>query len=298
MVSEEKAPESSFIMTVYNREPEVLLSTLRGLFRSIDDDSEVIVVNDGSEYGYQWARAYAEPRFPRFKWLDIEPYEACRINGNFNNPAKAFNAALSLATGKRLYVMSSDVIVTPNAIKQSLKFDFSEMAWTPLVLDLESSVHYCGPSRVFPAPWCLGLDRQIAIDAGGWDENYLKGMCYEDNDFIGRTLLKTGRFIGDWSVQVYHQSHLQPAYEVHEEHVMLANRINKTYTKRKWAGIPFSGSEDPCFDVLRKPYVTGDIVHECRYYGTLLEDTIRMTKSPFNPNYEPMPEPEPVEETA
>lgn len=273
----------SILMTLYDREYEVILSTLRSLRRSLWEDDELIIVNDGSSLDYTGVKAYCQ-HFPRSTWYDLEPYDAFRIGG-FNNPARAFNKALELATEDRLFVMSSDVLVTPNAYNRAARVDFKEMAWTPLVIDLENSFnlpHYCGPMRLFPAPWFLGCYRKHVIDCGGWDENYLDGMCYEDNDFIGRLMLQTGRFIGDWNATVYHQSHTQPAYKVEDPDIKEANKRNYEYTKKKWdGGIPFAGHEEAVFDVLRKPYVTGDIVHECKYGGTLLADVISRTKSPF-----------------
>ena len=44
----------------------------------------------------------------------------------------------------------------------------------------------------------------------------------------------------------------------------------------KWSGIPFNSERTP-FDMVRKPYVTGDIVHEVKWVGTLQEDTIART---------------------
>ncbi len=273
--------KSSVLLTVYDREYEVILACLRGLSRSLDEDSEVIVVNDGSSMNYAGVKAYGTKMLPNFRWIEMPEYDAFRIEPGFNNPAKAFNAALEAASGDRVYVMSSDVLVSKPVIERSMRYDFEEMAWTPLVVDTDSGMQYCGPLRLFPAPWFLGCSRKHLIACGGWDETYLQGMCYEDNDFIGRIMLQTKRFIGDWSVAVYHMSHDQPAYAVSDPAIAEANRVNREYTKAKWAGIPFGGSEDACFDVLRKPYVTGDIVHECRYFGSLLQDVIAKTRSPF-----------------
>ena len=216
----------SIIMTVWNREPEVLLATLRALSRCDLSDSEVVLVNDRSDMDYSWIRAYAEPRLAGFRWIDLEPYEAFRIAGGFNNPARAFNAALLAATGDNLVILSSDVLMPPKTFERIRRFDLSEMAVTPLVTDLESGMQYCGPMRLFPMPWCLAARREHALDINGWDENYLRGMCYEDNDFVGRLVMRAKRFVADWSVVAYHQSHDQPAYKVDDPVVMAANERN------------------------------------------------------------------------
>ena len=269
----------SVLMTVFNREPELLLSTIRSLSRCDLTDCEIIMVNDGSTMNYEWVRAAMAARLKEtaYTWIDAPKYDACRITDGFNNPSRAFNLALDAAKGENVVIMSSDVLVNPRVFERIRRFDLSEMAWTPMVIDTESSAQYCGPMRLFPAPWCLAASRQICLDIGGWDETYLKGMCYEDNDFIGRLMLKTGRFIGDWTTIAYHQTHEQPAYNMSIEEIKTANEINREYTKTKWSGIPFHPEYVP-FDVLRKPHKSGDIVHECRYEGNLLADTIAATR--------------------
>lgn len=270
----------SYIMTVYDREPELLLNVIRSLSRCDLTDSEVIIVNDGSNIKYDWVRMCIEARIGEKagKWIDIEPYEAARIEGGYNNPARAFNVALEAATGDTVVVMSSEVLVTPRVVERIRRFDQKQFCWTPMVIDIESAMQYCGPVRFFPAPWCLAVDRKLCLEIGGWDETYLKGQCYEDNDFMGRIMLKTGAVMGDWTVIAYHQSHRQPAYETSEnDQTAKLSSINFEYTKAKWAGgIPFH-PEWTAFDVLRKPHRSGDVIHECVDHDGLLNATIAKT---------------------
>ena len=274
--------DASVILTLFNREYEVILSCLRSLSRSLSPSDEVVIVNDGSTFDYSGVRGYAARVLPcASKWIDMPDYEAYRIAGGFNNPAKAFNEALQNASRHNLYVMSSDIIVTPNCVKRVKRCDLSEAAWVPLIVDMDTGAQYCGPTRLFPAPWFLACDTEHAKACGGWDEEYLKGLCYEDNDFMGRIMLQTGRFLGDWTVAAYHQSHPQPAYEVSDPHIAAANARNRDYTLSKWAGIPWAGGQDSCFDVVRKPFKTGDMIHECKYYDDKLEKVIASTNSPF-----------------
>jgi len=273
---------ASVLLTLYNREYEVILACLRSLSRSLSPSDEVVIVDDCSTIDYTGIKGYAKTVLPcKSKWVDMPDYDAYRIGEGFNNPAKAFNAALEVASEPNLYVMSSDVIVTPNCVTRAKRCDLSEMAWVPLVIDIDSGSQYCGPSRLFPAPWFLACSTELARECGGWDEEYLKGVCYEDNDFMGRIMLQTGRFLGDWSVAVYHQSHPQPAYDVSDPDVAAANARNRDYTLSKWTGIPWGGGQDSCFDVVRKPYRTGDVVYECKYYDNKLQKVIASTKSPF-----------------
>lgn len=268
----------SILMTVYDREPEIILATLRSLSRCDLTDCELIVVNDGSNMSMEWTKGIMDRRFdgiPR-RWIDAPPYEAFRINGGFNNPARAFNLALDSAEGENVVIVASDTLVGPRIFQRIRRFNLSEVAWTPMVVDIESSQQYCGPMRLFPAPWCLAASRQHCLDIGGWDETYLQGMCYEDNDFMGRLVLRTGAFVGDWTAIAYHQSHHQPAYNIDDPGIKAANDRNRDYTKAKWKGIPFHPEFVP-FDVNRKPHRSGDIVHECTAEDGLLESCISKT---------------------
>lgn len=265
----------SFLMTVYDREPELLLSTIRALSRCDLSDCEIVIVDDGSNMDYDWVQAAMSARLrgTPYKWIDTGWYEADRIGNGYNNPAHAFNVALEAASGDSVIIMSSEVLITPRIVERIRRTDLKEAAWTSMVIDIETGAQYCGPNRLFPAPWCLAADRQICLDIGGWDETYLLGQCYEDNDFMGRLFLKTGGFMGDWTVIAYHQSHNQPAY--HDD-VAAARKVNFEYTKAKWKGIPFHPEMIP-FDVIRKPHPSGDVIHECRGAPGLLERTIAGT---------------------
>lgn len=272
----------SVVMTVWNREPEILLATLRSLGRCLIEGMQVIVVNDGSTLNYEWAKSYVTEKLGGI-WHDIEPYEAFRIDEGFNNPARVFNQGLLLAESDRLIVMSSDVIVPKRTMAKALRADFSQMVWTPYVEDTDGGPplngEYCGPTRLFPMPWFLGMHRPHALEVGGWDETYLKGICYEDNDFVGRLCLKTGRFVGDWSVKVFHQSHTQNAYQYQigdGSELAQANVRNRDLTQLKWGGIPFDAEYTP-FDVNRKMHASGEVGHECIDKSGKLERAVRMT---------------------
>jgi len=244
----------------------------------------LIIVNDGSHMNYEWIKDYLKRHFEYPVWHDMEPYEAFRIDGGFNNPSRAFNQGVKLATGDSLFLMSSDVQVTPRAIAKARRVNTGEMIWTPYVEDTDGNPpllgEYVGPRRLFPMPWFLGVCRQHLLDVGGWDETYLLGMCYEDNDVVGRLALRAGRFVGDWSVKVYHRSHLQNAYMYQlgdGSELAQANERNRAYTMDKWGGIPFDMEFTP-FDVHRKMHPSGEVCHECVERTNKLDKVVAMTK--------------------
>jgi glycosyltransferase involved in cell wall biosynthesis len=242
----------SVVMTVHDRDPEVLMACLRSLARGKLADAQIIVVNDRSELDYApWLAPYGRERFADFKIIDTGDYEGFRLNG-YGNPSHAFNVGLANAEGDRVFLMSSDVIVSQKSQERASRDEL----WTCRIVDTDTSAEYCGPSRYFPMPWFLAAPRKALMEIGGWDEGYLAGLCFEDNDLLGRLGLHCGIVLGDWSVTSYHLSHFQPAYQADDKEVVAANRVNQEYTLNKWDGIPFDGERTP-FDVIRKPHPSG-----------------------------------------
>jgi hypothetical protein len=239
-------------MTVHDREPEVLMACLRSLSRGVLKDAQVIIVNDKSQLQYaDWLVPYGRERFADFKLIETGDYERYELRG-YGNPSYAFNLGVASAEGERVFLMSSDVIVSPKAQAKASR----DEVWTCRIVDTDTSAEYCGPSRYFPMPWFLAAPRKALMDIGGWDQGYLGGLCFEDNDLLGRLGLHCGIVLGDWSVTSYHLSHFQPAYVVEDDEVIKANRVNQEFTLEKWDGIPFDGERTP-FDVLRKPHPSG-----------------------------------------
>ena len=272
--------KTSILLTLHDREPAVLMNTFRSLYRAgLNDDEEVVIVDDRSEQDLQWAHNLAKASFKNVVWKRIDEYPAYEIAG-FRNPSRSFNEALSAATGESVWIMSSDILVTPGCIQRARQIKTDEMIWTPRIVDLESCMEYVGQNRLFPMPWFLVASKQKAIDVGGWDETYLQGMCYEDNDFVGRLALATGCFAGEWSRVAYHQSHNQPAYAIDDPGIREANERNRQWTQEKWGGIPFDSELTP-FDVVREMHVSGIPVHRVIEKSNKLERVIGLTKGMF-----------------
>ena len=268
----------SVLMTVFNREPELLLATLNSLTQCDLSGVEVIVVNDCSAMQYNFAKAYLQANFENATWHDMEPYEAFRLESGFNNPSRAFNQAASMAIGDYLFIMSSDVLVPPRTMRKAKNADLDTALWTPYVEDTHGHIggEYCGPNRLFPAPWFLCCSRQALLDVGGWDERYMGGLCYEDNDVVGRLACHVGAFIGDWSVKVFHQGHVQQAY-MDLPGVADANARNRELTMTKWKGIPFEMEFTP-FTLIRKMHPSGNMAHWCQVIPGRLEEAIASTE--------------------
>jgi len=241
----------SILMTVHDREPAVMMSTLRSLWRAgVGDEEEVVIVNDRSSRELAWVESIAVKYFKNVKVVAVKNEPEYSING-FANPSRAFNVGLEECVGKDLWIMSSDVLVNAAVVTKARTIKTDRLIWTPLILDLDTQAQYCGPNRMFPMPWFLVCNTAKAKECGGWDETYMQGMCYEDNDFVGRLAIATGAIQGDWTRCAYHQSHDQPAYNVSDPDVAAANAKNKDWTRLKWGGIPFT-KDLICFDVVRE----------------------------------------------
>lgn len=272
--------KTSVLLTVHDREPEVLLASFRSLWRAglgrDGAEDELVIVNDRSQRDYGWIKDYVSARMP-LTWVDTPDYAAYRFQNGHNGPSRAFNEALRAAKGERVVAMSSDIIVTPQAWKAMQEIDAREGMWSPKVWDLDAipKREYCGPTRLFPMPWFLLMDREILESVGGWDEEYLKGLSYDDNDVAGRVALATGKLFLDYQAVVYHQSHDLVGDASDEPH----NR-NRAYTKSKWGGIPFEGDTTP-FDVVRTPHESGRVMFECRDVNGRLGKAVAMTRGIF-----------------
>jgi hypothetical protein len=269
----------SIVMTVSDREPELLMSTVRWLRMSDLDDTEILIVDDCSRLDYSFYKPVLDICNARL--IRLEPYECYQVEGeNYNNPAKAFNRGLAEAQGSRVILMSSDVLAPPRALHMARQFDPTEAIYCPRVVDLATQAEYCGLSRIFPMPWFLSCSADHARKCGGWDENYLGGLCWEDNDFVGRLALTTGKILYDFDSIVWHQSHQQPAYW-DEPVVVEANKRNRKYTLDKWTSLPFGDSDKIAFESKRVRHETGHLMFEYHDFRELLPMLVAKTNSPF-----------------
>ena len=123
-------------------------------------------------------------------------------------------------------------MLPPHAIDRAFDLDLTSVAWMPCVIDQDSNTEYLGPNRLVPLGWFYGTHRK---NFPGWDEEYLKGIAFEDNDVMARLALKVGRFVIDQSCVAWHQSHPQTAYS--DE--LKGWTINRDYTVKKWGAVPW-----------------------------------------------------------
>lgn len=231
------ASKNAIAMTVYNRPQVVFINTLIALGKTGLKDTEIHIADDGSHCDYspviESFNAEGKIHLHRFE-KDPDAYS---IEG-FNNPARASNLLLDKIDCTNLFWMSSDVVIQPRTLHAALKLDLGSVVFMPSVMDLDSGMEYLGPGRVTPFGWFYGTERRY-FESVRWDEEYMKGIAFEDNDFMARLAVEVGRFVVDLSLVAYHQSHPQTAYSD-------GNRgfdINRKYTLDKWGGIPWYTQE-------------------------------------------------------
>lgn len=236
MVEQSTAVSDSVILTVFNRDDMMLVNTIRALRKNDLTDTEVIVVDDGSTEDYtELAEMFAE-WFEHFRWERVSTLEdhpnAYHIDGH-NNPAYVNNRAFEMARGDRIFWLSSDCMLTPDTLRNAREWVDRGAVFVPKVIDMDSALEFCGENRIWPMCWFVGHKRE---DFPGFDEEYIKGIAFEDNDFMASLALKTGKLVIDTGTFVYHQSHEQVAYSDDK----VGFRASESYTKDKWGGVPWS----------------------------------------------------------
>ena len=229
---------NSVLMTVYDREPLVLKNVLAAIRKNDLSDTEIIVVDDGSSIDYTDFRL---AHFGWGRWLKVNTITdrpgTYNIDG-YNNPAYAWNCAIDAATGDNLIFLSSDCIMQPDAIKKATR-NTRNTLWMPRVVDMDTGHEWLGRQRVYPMGWMSCIHRKHVKP---YDENYLKGIDFDDNDFIATLALSVGSITIDLSCMLFHQSHTRVAYSDNLE----GHKINRSYIEKKWGGIPWANYEkDP-----------------------------------------------------
>lgn len=222
----------SVLMTVYNRPQLTLMNTLVKLGANDFTDGEIVIVNDGSTIPYEPIRD-AFKDLP-IRWVDAPGHNGAYSLDGYNNPSAAWNLALKEARGDVVFPLSSDCIVPPYSIDAAFELDMSNVVWMCCVVDMDTNQTYFGPDAIRPLGWFYGVCREKMRNVG-WDENYMKGLAFEDNDVMARLGLEMGRFVLDMRCTAWHQSHPQTAYS----DKLKGWNINRGYTIEKWGAIPW-----------------------------------------------------------
>lgn len=230
----------SVLMTVFNRPPAVLDRTLAALTEIANED-EILVVNDGSSIDYSEQRS----RFPFVEWRLVEAREyppstfslPSPEGGRYNNPAHAWNVAIAEAKHDRLVFLGSDCVIPKGGLAAAKSA--GDSPWFSAVIDEDSGDEYIGIDRLKPFNWFLSVKAADVRAIGGMDEEFLKGLACEDDDFGCLLGLYCGEVVFDLGVVVRHQSHPQWNH-VMPEQGFVAYRRSLEYLVTKWGGAPWN----------------------------------------------------------
>jgi len=204
----------SVILTVNNRPPEVSRQVADSFRLPGNQPDEMVVVFDRPtpEAHAGAADFYFPLNFPvSSKFIDGEP--------GWRGPAKAWNVGFAAATGDLFYCISSEVVQAAGNVERAreLAKDGNTVIFgkcrnsvpRDLVVGAEPGLLV---SSTMPRPLgfiaCMPAARVREI--GGFDEEFMGGYWFDDDDFFLR-LWKTGvRFLFDDSISGVHLDHERP----------------------------------------------------------------------------------------
>lgn len=235
-------------MSVFNRSPRVLRNTLHALRKNDLENCEILICDDGSTVNYDEIRSYMDQYEMPYRWFRIEPFEyppwtytlPHPDGGVTNNPALAMNRLIELAEGRRLMFLSSDCMLPKDSVKMA-KRRAGNYYYIASVMDQASNMMYVGEHRPLPLHFFACVKKEHVEAINGFDEEFLRGLGFEDNDFGVRLGLHCGAVMFDLRTMVVHQSHPPLAYSDGR----LGFSKNEDHIRSKWGGLPWVGNNSP-----------------------------------------------------
>ena len=230
--------KNSILITVFNRDPEVLARTLQALSLNDLAECEVIIIDDGSTVDY--TKLKEEYSFARWVRVEADEYPAGTFmlphedGGVYNNPALAMNRSIAEAKGDRLIFLGSDCLLPPHAIAAAK--EAGPFPWFGSVVDTCDGHEMVGASRPVPYHWFLSVEKKIVEAIGGVDEEFLKGVGCEDDDFGAMLATYCGAIVFALDVVVEHQSHERWIDVAKDAPVGYERSL--AYLEKKWGGSP------------------------------------------------------------
>jgi len=256
-------PRASVLITLYNRPRRMFHNTLHQLRRNDLRNTEVVIVDDGSTKDYSDMQSYCEQHEMPVKWIRIEKDPTCYSIDGYNTPVRAWNTALDAASGEIIVTLASDCLIPPHAMNHARRP--GKAIWMCAVTDIDTCTEFLGRTRMAPLGWFMSWNRSL-YDVR-WDDEYMKGIAFDDNDFTARLALAAKTVNIDLGITAFHQSHPQTAYS----DGLRGHEINERYTWKKWGGVPWKRCQDD--PIVVKTTVTGStrVLYVSRKDETLLE---------------------------
>jgi glycosyltransferase involved in cell wall biosynthesis len=223
----------SIVMTYYNR-PQQLTLTLKSIeYQHVP--CEIIIVDDASDESLK-----ASQVIKNFENLNIKLVEIPKSEKWWINPSISYNKGFSLATGDIVviqnaenmhvgpvlssidcycnsvnYLVFSCYSLTEDYHKKLSNFiNYSELEFKESISHLvpqHSKANWYTHPSIFPKNYhfCTALYKTNLDRVGGFNEEFAKGYCWEDNEFLLQ-VIRTGLILKPLELKygyVYHQWH-------------------------------------------------------------------------------------------
>jgi glycosyltransferase involved in cell wall biosynthesis len=222
----------SIVIPYYNRK-QLLINTLKSInyFKS-EYPIEIIIVDDGSNNEHQ-----VNDISTLFPDLNINLIILSRDTSKWRGAAIAYNTGFDAATGDVILINSADTIHMGDIIGYIFKFlteksyiSFSTYQGTPEMLGGFNNFNWEIPdvtkrlidiglpysnwwnshsTNYTLIPYCGALTTENMRTLGGYDERFIKGIGYDDYDFIDRVKnlgLKTELIDDPFCVHQHHKA--------------------------------------------------------------------------------------------
>lgn len=242
----------SIVLTVNNRPEEVTKQVAKSLWLpgNLQEDDELIVVLDrptpeAGKAAISWySRAAGRTQnLPRFIPIEGDPGWKC--------PAKAWNAGFKAATSDLLYCISSEVVQEAGNVKKAVELakDQNTAVFgachnsTPTKLVVGAEPGLLASSKMpRPLGFIVCIPRKQVIDIGGFDEEFMNGFWYDDDDLFIRLWHAGLSFLFDDSIHGTHLDHGRPGLETKEGQAGIernaALMLKKHGTHHPWHELP------------------------------------------------------------
>lgn len=208
-----RLPSTSVILTINERPPDVLGRVFRSLAGQAAD--ELVVVFDRTPLTLRDQVVFMTSlmrKKPVFVEIAGDPGWLC--------PAKAWNAGFGAATMEVFYCLSSEVIQAPDNILNARRLlcgppavVFGKAVDTgeePLTTSATDPQVLCSSEIPRPLGFMVAMPAWCVRSVGGYDEAFMKGYWYDDDDFFYRLWRLGIPFVYDDNIFGQHQAHPRP----------------------------------------------------------------------------------------
>lgn len=239
-------PTVSLVLTINNRTPEVSKAVADSFRLPGNEVDQVVVVLDRPEESARVGAIAAYGTFPgidpTFVTIDGPP--------GWKGPARAWNAGFRAATGDLLYCISSEVVQDAGNVQKAreLAKNMDTAVFgachnsTPvqLVVGAEPGL-IASAAMTRPLGFISCIPRAHVERIHGFDEDFMSGYWFDDDDFYLR-LWRTGLdFIFDDSIHGTHLHHERPVLDTPEGQAGIqrnaALMLKKHGTQHPWPSL-------------------------------------------------------------